>query len=118
MITLLRVATGEDWNRILYDCMNLGAVPSYIVTLYYVSFIVICSFVMLNLFILVILQQFDQYYLASDNVLVKFRRDLEKFKKVWGVFAKDYKNIKMKEQVLVEFFSSMEPRLGMKGQRP
>jgi hypothetical protein len=54
MITLLRVSTGEDWNLIMYDCVNAD-VSALITTLYFVSFIVICSFVMLNLFILVIL---------------------------------------------------------------
>ena len=114
LIALLRVSTGEDWNLIMYDCMD-EAQSGLVVTVFFVSFIVICSFVMLNLFILVILQQFDEYYLPEDNNLVKFKRDLEKFKKVWSVFAKDFKNVKVKDSVLVHFFSSMEPRLGMKG---
>ena len=61
MIILLRVSTGEDWNIIMYDCSRVsdclpgetcGSPAAYA---YFVSFIVILSFIMLNLFILVIL---------------------------------------------------------------
>jgi hypothetical protein len=63
MMILLRIATGEDWNVIMFDTMNTSesCIPmktcgTDIAPLYFLSFIVICSFVMLNLFILVILQ--------------------------------------------------------------
>ena len=51
MILLLRVSTGEDWNRIMYDCMKESKVAPF----YFISFILICTYVMLNLFVLVIL---------------------------------------------------------------
>jgi hypothetical protein len=70
---------------------------------------------MLNLFILVILQQFDEYYLPQDNILERFRDDLEKFKKTWTDFTRDYKCLKIKDNMLVKFFDSMEPELGMNG---
>lgn len=38
---------------------------------------------MLNLFILVIIQQFEKYYLPKDNMLVTFKRDLASFMRVW-----------------------------------
>ena len=53
MIALLRIATGEEWNMIMYDCarVNGSAIPS----LYFTSFVIMTSFVMLNMFIMVIL---------------------------------------------------------------
>lgn len=41
--------------------------------LYFLSFVVLCTFVVLNLFILVILQQFQTYYLSENNLLSKFK---------------------------------------------
>lgn len=75
----------------------------------------ICSFVLLNLFILVILQQFDKYYLPDDNVLQRFKDDLEIFKNNWAEFAKEYNGLKIKDHWLVDFFYSMAPPLGFKG---
>lgn len=68
---------------------------------------------MLNLFILVIIQQFDQYYLSDDNVLAKFEGDLMVFKHSWTEFTKNNKGIKIKDNKLVVFFKHMEKPLGM-----
>jgi hypothetical protein len=95
------------------DCIKGETCGTNIAPLYFISFIVICSFVMLNLFILVIIQQFDQYYLAEDNVLAKFEKDLMVFKNSWTEFARSNKCIKMKDNKLVTFFKSMERPLGM-----
>ena len=60
---LFALSTGEDWNKVMYDCsrdktegcvegINCGSKFSYI---YFCFLILICSHVMLNLFILVII---------------------------------------------------------------
>ena len=76
MIINIRMSTGEDWPTIMYDTMNtsddcipglncgLGYAP-----IYFISFIMVCSYVMLNLFIMIIIQQFEMYYLPEDNIL-------------------------------------------------
>ena len=85
MLMLFRMSTGEDWNYIMYDCMrtedNGGCIEdqncgSMFAPIYYIFFIMICTYIMLNLFILVILQQFDKYYLPKDNIISKFKADL------------------------------------------
>ena len=86
---LFRMSTGEDWNVVMYDCMKTDdcvegeTCGSSIAPLYFISVQMICSNIMLNLFVLVILQQFDKYYLPKDNIIAKFKRDLENFKAVW-----------------------------------
>lgn len=77
----------------------------------------ICTFVLLNLFILVILQQFDKYYLPKDNILQRFQDDLEIFKDTWTTFASEFKGIKIKDHWLVDFFYSMPSPLGFKNMR-
>lgn len=62
---LFSISTGEDWNRIMYDTMDTSAdcIPdrtcgSGIAPLFFLTFNMIVSNIMLNLFILVIIQQF------------------------------------------------------------
>jgi hypothetical protein len=67
---------------------------------------------MLNLFILVIIQQFETYYLPKDNMIKKFKDDLTIFKEVWKNFTREkYRCIKIKEKLLIDFFI----KLGEKG---
>ena len=70
LIILLRISTGEDWPTIMYDTMNVSSdcIPgktcgvSYS-PVFFIAFVMVCSYVMLNLFVLIILQQFELYYL-------------------------------------------------------
>ena len=86
-LLLFALSTGEDRNKIMFDCSrteadgciegeNCGLPPfSY---WYFIMLVLICSHVMLNLFILVIIEQFERYYLKSDsdNMIIKFQNDL------------------------------------------
>lgn len=90
-ILLFAVSTGEDWNKIMFDCSRTEAdgciqgetCGSGAAFAYFFLLILICTHVMLNLFILVIIQQFEKYYLPKDNMLVTFKRDLASFMRVW-----------------------------------
>jgi hypothetical protein len=83
-ILLFALSTGEDWNKVMFDCsrsaadgcikdLNCGS-PEF-AFIFFPAMIVIISYVMLNLFILVIIQQFDQYYLPAENILGQFKID-------------------------------------------
>lgn len=66
------------------DCDIEGAsCGSSIAPLFYIFFNMIVSNVMLNLFILVIIQQFSKYYLEDDNPLTRFEDDFNDFKVAW-----------------------------------
>jgi hypothetical protein len=68
---------------------------------------------MVNLFILIILQQFDLYYLPDDNVLDRFKGDVTNFKHVWKKFSKDYEGFKIRGDDLKVFFMELKGDLGM-----
>lgn len=119
MIILLRISTGEDWPTIMYDTMNTreDCIPdvncgSDISPLFFIVFVMVCSYVMLNLFVLIILQQFELYYLPDDNILQQFREDLETFKLTWAKFSKEFSGIRIKAMDLVPFFKHLGGRLG------
>lgn len=67
---------------------------------------------MLNLFILVVLQEFENYYLNPNNPMQNFKEDVEKFKSVWLEFTEKYEAIMIKDSTLVRFFSRLEEPLG------
>ena len=76
----------------------------------------ICVYVMLNLFILIILQQFELYYLPDDNILQKFRDDLVTFKETWNKFSKEFEGIKIRSFDLVPFFKELKGNLSFTGE--
>jgi len=51
MMTLLRIATGEDWHLIMHDYMTDIPESPY----YFLSFVTITTFIMMNMFIMVII---------------------------------------------------------------
>lgn len=55
LLTLFRIVTLEDWTDIMYKAMELS--PFY--ALYFVSFVVLGTFVVINLFIAVVINNLD-----------------------------------------------------------
>jgi len=115
---LFSISTGEDWNRIMFDCWRgpPECVPgktcgSSLAPLFFLLFILIVSNIMLNLFILVIIQQFSKYYLEDDNPLSRFEEDFEDFKEAWKVFTDRYQCIKIKTKQIKPFFMKLPLRI-------
>jgi sodium leak channel non-selective protein len=61
-LLLFAISTGEDWNKLMYDCVDTppNCIPgqtcgSSLAPAYYIIFVLFVSNVMLNLFILVII---------------------------------------------------------------
>jgi hypothetical protein len=95
MLMLFRMTTGEDWSNVYTDTVNPDncsySNPDCTTPLssliFFVSFNLICSYLILNLFVLIALEQFDRYYLPKDNVVAKFRKYLDEFSDVWSQLA-------------------------------
>ena len=65
--SLLRMSCGEAWNSVMRDCLNNEGAPSAAITVvYFVGFMLLMSFVCLNLFIAVILDFFDNASRAHE----------------------------------------------------
>ena len=115
MLLVFRMTTGEDWNNIMFDCMRVdekclmtNTCGSPYAVIYFILFILISTYIMLNLFVLVILQQFDKYYLPKDNIIQRFKGDLTNFKQTWKEFTfARYSCLKIKESQLPSFFAKL-----------
>jgi len=68
---------------------------------------------MVDLFVLIILQQFDLYYLPTDNVLDRFKTDVQSFKITWKKFSRDFDGFKIRGNDIQKFFKELKGDLGM-----
>ena len=57
-ITVFQLLTMENWQYILYDTMYYSSIPKPITTLYFISWIFIGNFILLNLFLAILLDSF------------------------------------------------------------
>ncbi|XP_041815617.1 voltage-dependent N-type calcium channel subunit alpha-1B isoform X1 [Chelmon rostratus] len=91
---LFRSATGESWHEIMLACLSnrpcdklSGTVGkecgSDFAYFYFVSFIFLCSFLMLNLFVAVIMDNFE--YLTRDASILG-PHHLDEFIRVWAEY--------------------------------
>lgn len=70
LLTLFRVVTLEDWTDVMYKAMELSPYA----WIYFVSFVVVGTFVVINLFIAVVLNNLDK---AKTEQLERFNERLE-----------------------------------------
>jgi voltage-dependent calcium channel L type alpha-1D len=54
--TVFQVLSGENWNEVMYDCWKATA---WISPLYFLSLVVLGVFIVLNMFLAILLKQFD-----------------------------------------------------------
>lgn len=77
---------------------------NYLSVFYFIFFILIVRFIMLNLFILIILQQFEDNFLNEDNPISNFEERESNFKKLWIKMTIENRGIKMKDKDISEFY--------------
>jgi hypothetical protein len=107
LLTLFRLSTGEDWPLVMY---NYGeSKGNYLIArIYFMVYIFITTFVMLNLFELVIVQIFESFYFDPDNVLASFEQISMEFNKAWNCFTVSTQGKKIKVGNLPRFFAHLE----------
>ncbi|XP_053523820.1 voltage-dependent N-type calcium channel subunit alpha-1B [Artibeus jamaicensis] len=92
LMLLFRSATGEAWHEIMLSCLSNQACDEHanatecgsdFAYFYFVSFIFLCSFLMLNLFVAVIMDNFE--YLTRDSSILG-PHHLDEFVRVWAEY--------------------------------
>lgn len=62
-LTLIRISTGENWNGLMHEC---AAYYKGTATAFFCSFVILISYVMLNLFIATMLENFQVTTVKAD----------------------------------------------------
>ncbi|KAF6775455.1 hypothetical protein AHF37_04841 [Paragonimus kellicotti] len=111
----LRCATGENWQEIMLDCTagkecegsgdSCGSSFTYP---YFVIFNFLCTFLMLNLFVAVIMDNFD--YLTRDSSILG-PHHLDEFIRVWAEYDPGAKGL-IHHKDMYEMLRNMEPPVG------
>nr|XP_049465999.1 muscle calcium channel subunit alpha-1-like isoform X6 [Anopheles coluzzii] len=124
VLVLFRSATGEAWQDIMLDCssrpgeVNCDAKSddagspegcgSNIAFPYFISFYVLCSFLIINLFVAVIMDNFD--YLTRDWSILG-PHHLDEFVRLWSEYDPDAKG-RIKHLDVVTLLRKISPPLG------
>ncbi|XP_014299103.1 muscle calcium channel subunit alpha-1 isoform X3 [Microplitis demolitor] len=123
VLILFRSATGESWQNIMLDCSNRpGEVKcdpksdernspgcgNDIAFPYFISFYVLCSFLIINLFVAVIMDNFD--YLTRDWSILG-PHHLDEFIRLWSEYDPDAKG-RIKHLDVVTLLRKISPPLG------
>jgi hypothetical protein len=110
MLTLFRCATGEGWNTIMHDAMDEGHGGSWLAVPYFVSFVVLSSFVVLKMLIAVILETYLVALARDANVLQVEHKDA--YIEAWGK-ADPKATGRMPVTCLVDAVHELPPPLGL-----
>ncbi|XP_045079701.1 voltage-dependent L-type calcium channel subunit alpha-1D-like isoform X2 [Coregonus clupeaformis] len=122
VLLLFRCATGEAWQEIMLACvsgklcdpesdynpgeeMTCGASFAYI---YFISFYMLCAFLIINLFVAVIMDNFD--YLTRDWSILG-PHHLDEFKRIWSEYDPEAKG-RIKHLDVVTLLRRIQPPLG------
>uniref|UniRef100_A0A8C2X2G9 Voltage-dependent calcium channel type A subunit alpha-1 n=1 Tax=Cyclopterus lumpus TaxID=8103 RepID=A0A8C2X2G9_CYCLU len=128
LMLLFRSATGESWQEIMLSCLGgqkcetdtslSSAVPtsdqeggcgSDFAYFYFVSFIFFSSFLMLNLFVAVIMDNFE--YLTRDSSILG-PHHLDEFVRIWGEYDRAASG-RIHYTDMYEMLTNMSPPLGL-----
>ncbi|KAG7196637.1 hypothetical protein KM043_015983 [Ampulex compressa] len=126
LMLLFRCATGESWPNIMLSCIKgrpcdvkatkqeAGGCGSNIAYAYFVSFIFFCSFLMLNLFVAVIMDNFD--YLTRDSSILGAHH-LDEFVRIWAEYDPNATG-KIHYTEMYDMLKNMDPPLGFGNKCP
>ena len=98
IMTLVRIATGEAWHELLSgyrrespDCDTHldGCVSQPLAIIFFVSFMLGSMYILMNLFIAVILDSFDEVVKEAREDGVICKADMRRFKKTWKKYDPD-----------------------------
>ncbi|CAH2276431.1 voltage-dependent L-type calcium channel subunit alpha-1C isoform X2 [Pelobates cultripes] len=124
VLLLFRCATGEAWQEIMLACLphkkcdpesethqsNEGEFPcgSSFAVFYFISFYMLCAFLIINLFVAVIMDNFD--YLTRDWSILG-PHHLDEFKRIWAEYDPEAKG-RIKHLDVVTLLRRIQPPLG------
>ncbi|XP_077400381.1 voltage-dependent L-type calcium channel subunit alpha-1C isoform X4 [Vanacampus margaritifer] len=123
VLLLFRCATGEAWQEIMLACKpyrpcEKGSTNENVSTpedcgsqfaiIYFVSFYMLCAFLIINLFVAVIMDNFD--YLTRDWSILG-PHHLDEFKRIWAEYDPEAKG-RIKHLDVVTLLRRIQPPLG------
>ncbi|ELU07210.1 hypothetical protein CAPTEDRAFT_150573 [Capitella teleta] len=97
ILLLFRIVTGEDWNKIMHDCMvgqryctsgenywetDCGNFTAALV--FFCTFYVIITYIVLNVLVAIIMENFSLFYSNEEDALLSYN-DIRQFQNTWNM---------------------------------
>lgn len=79
---------------------------------FFISFMIVSNYLLMNVFLMVLLKQFEQYYINPLDPIHFFKNNIDNFKKIWSKFSYDKKKQTLPMKQLLNFFKGLGPPLG------
>ncbi|XP_047501353.1 voltage-dependent calcium channel type A subunit alpha-1-like isoform X25 [Penaeus chinensis] len=127
IMLLFRCATGEAWQSIMLSCIkgrpcdpdalknnSMKTCGSNVAYMYFVTFIFLCSFLMLNLFVAVIMDNFD--YLTRDSSILGAHH-LDEYIRIWAEYDPNATG-RIHYTEMYDMLRNMDPPLGFGNKCP
>ena len=106
---LFKSSTGELWPDYMYLDQQINMITG---SLFWLSFVFLTSFTLMNLFMSVIIDQFSNFYFNSENPINSFEEIVEEFRTCWLIFTAKQKGERIKNKDLLNFFVCLKSPLG------
>lgn len=105
IILLARIITGEEWNKIMHDCMvappactkgknywesDCGSYAAAL--LYFCTFYIVITYIVLNLLVAIIMENFSLFYSNEEDALLSYS-DIRHFQIVWNIVDTNRKGL-------------------------
>lgn len=111
ILVLIRVSTGEDWNYIAYDTAQSTSL--WIVVLFFQTFVSMTTFIMYNMFVMVMLQEYEAYHDNPNNSFNQYKETLKKFNSAWNSAIPTANKSKMDMEMLIALAIELGPDLAV-----
>ncbi|CAD6198464.1 unnamed protein product [Caenorhabditis auriculariae] len=107
LVVLFRCLTGEDWNDIMHDCMRSAPFcywqeglnywetdcgNYYGAIIYFCSFYLIITYIVRNLLVAIIMENFSLFYSSEEDALLSYA-DIRNFQLVWNMVDQEQKGM-------------------------
>ena len=111
-LTLIRMATGEYWNGLQHDLIDMGHTYAFV---YFFTFLILATFIMLNLVVAVMIINYNEQQADSDRAVNQDHMD--HFREVWESFDEEGRGW-MRTERLPVLLEKLDIPLGFHSSKP
>ncbi|CAD8172436.1 unnamed protein product [Paramecium pentaurelia] len=119
-LLMFKCTTGDDWRALLIDCSTQNyfcksdpnqcgsswSLP------FFLSYYLFSNIIIMNLFVLALVDQFENFFNASTNAIQTFVENVDHFCNVWCKYTYDTKGTKMHTRFIARFLLDLHEPLG------
>ena len=113
LILVIRMSTGESWSQIMRDCAAFSPWAAYP---YFYSYIIITNYLMLNLFVMVMIQSVEDHFDNPESYVDLYTRTMVQFQASWRRHCSS--EYKIHYRSLLNFMYDLGPPLGEETTKP